>query len=97
MASGASSGQSKGGREGKRHTPNAKLAFKRAHVLFMLIESPVTEAPKSPTDTAYVAPELTEEQFWLEIKRNSYTEAMKAPTKQRSMKATKKALDLERW
>ena len=80
--------------------PNAKAAFCIAHSFFILADSPLDpETPFVPT-LMYVGPLLLMlEQLAPEMARSSYTPAMKAPTKQRSTKATNRVdlwVDLRR-
>ena len=80
--------------------PKAKLALSIAHVLSVLICRPLDPLnPFGPRDTENVPSPLKFVQLALDILRSSYTPAMKAPTKQRSMKETKMAdsrVDLRR-
>ena len=80
--------------------PNAKLALSMAHVLLVLICRPLDPlTPFGPRDTENTPFPLKVVQLAVDILRNSYTPAMKAPTKQRSMKETKMAdsrVDLRR-
>ena len=72
--------------------PNAKLAFCIAQYLFVFRSRPFEPlTPFVPTET-YAGPlSFKVVQLALAIPRNSYTPAMKAPTKQRSMNETKRA------
>ena len=80
--------------------PKAKLALSIAHVLLVLICRPLDPlTPFGPRDTEKTPFPLKLVQLALDILRSSYTPAMKAPTKQRSMKETKMAesrVDLRR-
>ena len=72
--------------------PKAKLALSMAHVLLVLICRPLDPlTPFGPRDTENTPFPLKLVQLALDILRSSYTPAMKAPTKQRSMKETKMA------
>ena len=72
--------------------PKAKLALSMAHVLLVLICRPLDPlTPFGPRDTENTPFPLKVVQLAWDILRNSYTPAMKAPTKQRSMKETKMA------
>ena len=72
--------------------PNAKLAFSMAHDLSVARCTPLDPLkPFGPRDTEK-APLLEKEvQLAVDMPRSSYTPAMKAPTKHRSMKETKMA------
>lgn len=80
--------------------PKAKLALSMAHVLLVLICRPLDPLkPSGPRDTENTPFPLKLVQLALDIPRSSYTPAMKAPTKQRSMKETNMAesrVDLRR-
>lgn len=80
--------------------PKAKLALSIAHVLLVLICRPLDPLkPFGPRDTENTPFPLKLVQLAFEMLRSSYTPAMKAPTKQRSMKETNMAdsrVDLRR-
>lgn len=81
--------------------PNAKHAFNMEHVLFALAEKGVklmlrgdmvtVFPPDVVTPPVVSIPPETLVQFAFAMPRNSYTLAIKAPIKQRSMKETKMA------
>ena len=80
--------------------PKAKLALSIAHVLLVLICRPLDPLkPFGPRDTENTPSPLKLVQLAFEILRSSYTPAMKAPTKHRSIKETNMAesrVDLRR-
>ena len=80
--------------------PKAKLALSIAHVLLVLICRPLDPLkPFGPKDTENTPFPLKLVQLAFEMLRSSYTPAMKAPTKHRSMKETNMAesrVDLRR-
>lgn len=72
--------------------PKAKLAFSIAHVLFTFNENGLL--PLNPLLSSVIEKDpLLEKvvQSALAIARSSYTDAISAPTKQRSIKETKRA------
>ena len=81
--------------------PNAKHAFNMAHTLFALAEKDVllmlrgdmvtVFPPDVVTPPVVLIPPETSIQFAFAMKRSSYTLAIRAPIKQRSMKETKMA------
>ena len=78
--------------------PRAKEALSKAHVLLTLMDigvalmlsgEIVTVPPELLTPPELLRPPEADEQLAFAIPRSSYTPAIKAPTKQRSIKATK--------
>ena len=70
--------------------PKAKLAFSIAHCLFVFAVGTVPYIPKpSPDAPTVVVVKFV--QLALAMNRSSYTPAIRAPTKQRSINATNRA------